>query len=278
MTYEKIVTLYDTAEHAEAAKRNLEAAGFPPSEISFLSTKTLSAAGQTLREPGLWRRLFGRDIAQHEATVYGRTVESGGVVLTVRVPEADAAKALGILNAHHVVDVQERAMQQGLISTASVPKPAMEPAAPIKSAVAGGTMGGSLERDEVFRLAEEELAVGKRLVQEGTTRIRRFVTERPVEAQITLHEEHAKVIRRAVTDPSSLKDIDWTDKIIEVTEMMEEPVVSKSAHITEEVLIRKEGTDRVETVRSTVRRQQIEVDHMTTEDKTKTLPPKTSKP
>jgi hypothetical protein len=78
MSYEKIVTLYDTAEHAEAARRNLEAAGFSPSEISMATKKTLTAAGGRLREPGMWHRLLGRDTAQHEAMVYGRTVESGG--------------------------------------------------------------------------------------------------------------------------------------------------------------------------------------------------------
>ena len=31
MNHEKIVTLYDTADHAEAARRNLIAAGFAPS-------------------------------------------------------------------------------------------------------------------------------------------------------------------------------------------------------------------------------------------------------
>lgn len=114
MIYEKIVTLYDTAEHAEAARRNLEAAGFLLSEISLFTNKTLTAAGERLREPGLWHRLFGRDIEQHEAMVYGRTVESGGAILTVRVPETQAAKAMGILNAHKVADVQNRAVQQGL--------------------------------------------------------------------------------------------------------------------------------------------------------------------
>ena len=62
MNYEKIVTLYDTAEHAEAAKRSLESAGFAPSEISLINSKTLGVAGDKLSEPGLWHRLFGRDI------------------------------------------------------------------------------------------------------------------------------------------------------------------------------------------------------------------------
>jgi uncharacterized protein (TIGR02271 family) len=264
MNYEKIVTLFDTAEHADAARRNMETAGFPASEMSVVSKMTLGGAGQILSEPGLWHRLFGRDVAQHEATVYGRAVELGGVVLTVRVPEREAAKALGILNAHHVVDVKERAVQQGLIAAVSAVKAAMPVASPLKTAAAG-----ALAREEVFRLAEEEFTVAKQLVQEGTTRIRRFVTEKPVEAQITLHEEHVEVVRRAVDDPSSIQDIDWTDKTIEISDTFEKAVVSKSAHIAEEVLIRKEGQDHIETVRDTVRRQQIEIDQVPAEDQSR---------
>jgi stress response protein YsnF len=122
---------------------------------------------------------------------------------------------------------------------------------------------GSIPTDEeVLRVAEEELNVGKRMVQEGTTRIRRFVTETPVEAQVTLHEEHVKVIRRAIADPNLIRDVDWTDKMIEVKETVEEPVVSKSVHIAEEVVIRKEAKDNVKTVRDKVRRQQVEVDRI----------------
>jgi uncharacterized protein (TIGR02271 family) len=120
-----------------------------------------------------------------------------------------------------------------------------------------------IPKEQILRLAEEQLDVGKRMVQEGTTRIRRFVTEKPVEAKVSLHEEHAQVIRRAVSDPKSLKDIDWSDQTIEVIETAEEAVVSKSAHIAEEVIISKEGSDRVETVRDTVRRQQVEVERKT---------------
>ena len=82
MNYEKIVTLYDTAGHADAARRNLESVGLPLSEMSTVTKQTLSVAGARLSEPGLWHRLFGRDIEQHEATVYARTVDSGVAVLT----------------------------------------------------------------------------------------------------------------------------------------------------------------------------------------------------
>src|SRR5262245_9287179 len=109
MTYEKVVTLFDTAEHAEFARRNLENAGFSARDISVVGKKGLADNVLALREPGLWHRLFGRDIAEYESRVYGKTVEDGGAVLTLRVPDEQVPKAMGILNQHHVVDVSRRA-------------------------------------------------------------------------------------------------------------------------------------------------------------------------
>ena len=83
-----------------------------------------------------------------------------------------------------------------------------------------------------------------------------------MEAQVTLHEEHARVIRRASTDQAFVRDVDWTDRTIEVAEMAEEPIVNKSVHITEEVVIRKEATE-VKTLHDKVRRQQVEVERIT---------------
>lgn len=261
MNYEKIVTLFDTAQHAEAARRNLEAAGFSSNDISTINNQTLAMAGDKLSEPGLWRRLFGREIQTYEATVYGRSVQSGGVVLTIRVPESEVAKATRILNAHEAVDLQKRAMQQGLIANAAAP---VAPPPPQPAVMAAGKTTPQTQ-EEVLRLAEEQLDVGKRVISDGATRIRRFVTVTPVEAQVTLHEEHARVIRRAVSDPNYIRDVDWSDKTIEVTESAEEPVITKSVHIAEEVVIRSEGTDTVKTVKDKIRRQQVEVEKVSGE-------------
>ena len=121
----------------------------------------------------------------------------------------------------------------------------------------------------MIRLAEEQLTVGKRLFETGTTKIRRYVTEKPVEEQVTLHEEHAEVVRRAISDPAYVQDIDWTDRTIEFTETDEQPVVSKQARVAEEVVIRQSGSDRVETVHDTVRRQQVDVERTAKDKETK---------
>ena len=259
-SYEKIVTLFDTADHAQAASTNLQHAGFSGNDVSIVSGDQLPKGGNALREPGLWHRIFGNDIEQHEATVYAKAVESGGVVLTLRAAAEDVPKAMGILNQHNLVDVKDRAVDTGVISKeagAAIAAPAA-----VAAAMPARPVTSDLGKNEVIRLAEEHLEVGKRLVEQGTTRIRRFVTEKPVEEKVTLHEEHAEVVRRAVSDPNYVKDIDWSDSTVEVRETAEEAVVSKSARVAEEVVVGKTGSDRVETVHDTVRRQQVEVERV----------------
>lgn len=250
MAYEKIVAVYDKSGKAREAARALEASGFPIGDISVLNRESLTDA--EVHEAGLWRRLFGRNVGDHESAVYGRTIESGGAVLTLRTSDADVTRAMKILDVHNPVDINDRATNLGVAPPAT-PRSAVTQPMPTAKTVA---------KEEVLRLAEEQLDVGKRQVETGRARIRRFVTERPVEAQVTLHEEHAEMMRRAVTDPSPARDVDWADKTIEITETAEQAVVNKTAHVAEEVIIRKEGSDRVETVRGTVRRQQVELERL----------------
>jgi len=273
MTYEKVVTVYDTLPHADKAVSILRAAGYNDGDISVVSQKTLLASGAhdvEVREPGLWRRLFGASVLDHEATVYGRAVEGGGVVVTVRVPEGDVPRVMGLLNTHNPVDVLQRAATVGAIPAALAAKAALTPNIPPVTAAAKAVASStSPNSGDVIRLAEEQLNVGKRLVQEGTTRIRRFVTEKPVEASVALHEEHAQVLRRAINDPDYIADVDWSDKTIEVTESAEQAVVSKSSRVVEEVVVRKEGSDHVETIRDKVRSQHVDVEHLDLEGKKK---------
>ena len=113
--------------------------------------------------------------------------------------------------------------------------------------------------EEVVPLAEEQLNVGKRLVNRGTTRVRRFVVETPVEEAVTLHSENVSVERRPAAASTKVTDADFTDRTIEVSETAEEAVVEKTARVREEVVINKAASDRVETVRDTVRREDVEV-------------------
>ncbi len=113
---------------------------------------------------------------------------------------------------------------------------------------------------ESLQLAEEEIDISKRRVSDGRIRLRRYTTEEDVSEDISLTEQHANVFRSAVDDPAYLHDVDWSEKTIEVEESHEVPVVNKTAHIREEVGLDTQTTQRTETVKDTVRRQDVEVD------------------
>jgi uncharacterized protein (TIGR02271 family) len=113
--------------------------------------------------------------------------------------------------------------------------------------------------EEVIPLAEEQVEIGKRTVDRGTTRIRRYVVEKPVEESVTLHGERVTVERRQPLETGTPGAGAFEERVVEVRETTEEPVVSKTAHLVEEVVVGREATERTETVKDTVRREEVEV-------------------
>ncbi len=177
MNYQTVVAAFDTPAHAQAAVEALKAGGFHADDIS-----TFDKSRGGLREPGLWSRMFGGGLAQHEADVYSQSLERGGVVLSVRVPDSEVAHATGILDIHRPIDVHDRAVTTGLAPAAKVEAAVASIAAAPVAALQKVAVSPKLAEahDEVLRLAEEQLEVGKRMVETGKTRVRRFVTEREV--------------------------------------------------------------------------------------------------
>jgi uncharacterized protein (TIGR02271 family) len=255
MSYQTIVAAFDNAAQAQAAVEGLKAGGFHADDISAFDRNRVG-----LREPGLWQRMFGGGLAQHEANVYGQSLQQGGMVVLVRVPDSEVAHATGILDIHRPIDVKDRAITTGLAPAAKIEAGAAAPIAAVQKVAVSPKLAEML--DEVLRLAEEQLQVGKRVVETGLTRVRRFVTEKEVAADVSLHEEHAEVLRRAITDPKYIGDIDWADATIEVRETAEQALVSKTARVIEEVRLKKIGSDHVETVHYKIRRQQVEIERL----------------
>jgi stress response protein YsnF len=88
--------------------------------------------------------------------------------------------------------------------------------------------------------------------------VRRYVVERPVEREVTLHGERVTIEHRKPVE-TSVSGHAFEERTVEVHETEEVPVVAKTARVVEEVAIRKEETERTETVRDTVRREEVEV-------------------
>ncbi len=261
MAEETIAAVYDTAPHAEAAVQDLLAANVPQSAIHRHTAEgSYAASGATpMQRPtegqGFWSSLFGGGGGEADQAVYDSTLSKGGNVVTVTgVPGHDFDAVMAILERHNPVDIDERAASMTQTATTSV-TPSMTTAAPARTAQAA--TGG-----DTMQLSAEELVVGKRLVNQGGARIRRYVVETPVSEEVRLQSERVTLDRRPVTDGRPVTDDSFGEKTIEMTETAEEAVVSKTARVVEEVALRKEAVERVETVRDTVRKEEIEVEQL----------------
>jgi hypothetical protein len=135
-----------------------------------------------VREAGLWRRLFGEDVYRHEASVYDQSVHGGGVVISLRVPENEVAHASAVLDLHRPIDVEDRAVTTGVAAAAQVEAVGKKidglPLAAAQTVVVSPKLAAA--EPDLLRLAEEQLEVGKQMIETGRTRVRRFVTEHDV--------------------------------------------------------------------------------------------------
>ncbi len=254
MTQETIVAVFDTAAQAGAAVEALRGAGVAAADIERhaggAAASRVAAAATGSAAVGFWSRLFAGQTTAEQNLVYERTTQAGGEVLTVTLQDAerDADRVMDILERHDPVDVHERATRDA----AAVPP------------VPGGAVGAaaastSTTAEQVIRLAEEALTVGKRSIDRGTTRVRRFVTSRAVEESVVLRDEVVSVQRRPIAGGAAAGPDAFTDRVIEMTESREEVVVSKTARVAEEVVVHKQVEEHVETVHDTVRREELEV-------------------
>jgi uncharacterized protein (TIGR02271 family) len=218
------------------------------------------------------KAMFTGDRHRNYADYYAEGTRRGGTLVTAAAPDNLAERAADIMRDHNAIDVDERAEQwrnsgwtgaasAGATSATSAgTTSASAQAAPIRPADTGAAPSGEAR----IPVVEEELAVGKRQVNRGGVRVFRHVTERPVEADVTLREERVNVERRPAERELTGAEANqaFQEKVIEVTETVEEPVVAKTARVVGEVAVNKEAQQRTETVRDTVRKSDVEVERL----------------
>ena len=258
---ETIAVVYKTPAQAEAAVQDLMNAGVSASSIDRHMQDGSYRGGSSSLETrpaeskGFWASLFGGE-THDDTSVYDESLTSGGSVVTVRaVSDADYNQVAAILERHDPVDVDDHmARNSGVETTTTTATYATAAPKPVAPAVTSD--------DGTLSLSEESITVGKRMVNRGSTRIRRYVVEKAVEENVTLRDEKVTIERRPVTAGSVVPEAAFTDKVIEMTETGEEAVVGKTARVVEEVALRKEAVDHVETVRDTVRKEEVEIEEV----------------
>lgn len=253
-----VIGLFDEISDARRSVQELTAAGFDRDRIDITTAETSGEGGdgrdgETYGNEGFtdqignfFTSLFGDD-DRERAGSYSEAMGRGSTLVTVHAASREEAeRATGVLDAAGAIDVDERAAQSRTTAGA-----------------ADTAAAGRVQEQAAIPVVEEELQVGKRVVEQGGVRVRSRVVERPVEESIRLREERVRVERRPVDRPLTERDADaFREGSFELTERAEVPVVAKEARVVEEVTVGKEVGEHTETVRDTVRSTDVDVEQI----------------
>jgi uncharacterized protein (TIGR02271 family) len=262
------------------------------------STGTTTTAGDDTRS--FWEELKSLFVPDEDRHTYAEGLRRGSYLLTAQVPAGLEDQVYDVLEDSGAVDLDTRTSEwqasgwrgygtedaggtayseSGIAATgagagyasgttattgtdtAFAASDERATAAGSGAALAGGTGARAVtEGEETIQAAEEQLHVGKREVGRGSVRVRSYVTERPVEEQVELRQERVTVERRPVERELQPGEAAFQERTIEAVERGEEAVVDKRARVTEEIGLRKDVATETETVRDTVRKQEVEVE------------------
>ncbi len=120
--------------------------------------------------------------------------------------------------------------------------------------------------EERLPVIEEELRVGTREVVRGGARVRTRVEELPVTQEVELLEEFVRVDKRPANRRVGEQELEQAgllrERVIEIAQVRQEAVVHKEAFVREEIVLRKTTTRRVEQIRETIRRTEVETEEL----------------
>jgi len=117
----------------------------------------------------------------------------------------------------------------------------------------------AIDSDHAVTRAEEEIIVGKREVEAGRLRLRKWVETEPVEVEVTLQRETARIRREPITDPSSAP-VEIGEAEIELALRAEEPVIRKQTVAKERIVVEKEVETELERISDEVRKERVEIE------------------
>jgi stress response protein YsnF len=183
------------------------------------------------------KRLVEAGYDEDKARGYGKALETGGALIVADVDDDQADTALETMRKFEVLTPEALLERSG-----------------------NQQQGKQTEKAQVI---EEELEVGKATTTSGK-RLKTEVSEREVQETVALKEETVDVERSQVERTLKPEEADkaFGERTVEVTATTEKPVVSKQAHVVEEVALTKQSGQREETVSGTVRRQDVTVEEI----------------
>lgn len=244
-----VVGVFDDASEAKKAVDKLISEGFSRDQIDMSAhTAQTDTYEDDYEDSGVvefFKNLFGDD-DDNDHRKYSRVGSRGSIVTVHAMTEDRAEDAADILDDCGALNVHDRAEQYGY-----------------------GNRMADVDTDydqtdgQNIKIIEENLKVGKQTVETGGVRLRSRVVSNPVEETVRLREERVYVNRNPVNRPATAGELDsFKEGEVVMTEHAERAVVAKEANVVEEVSVGKEVEDHDETIRETVRKTEVDVEQL----------------
>ena len=223
-----VIGLFEDQDTARKVVDALTRAGVNEDAVETWSGTSADKVNERLVQAG-----YDEDKAQR----YGEVLETAGALIVADVDDDKADAALETMRRFEVLTPEALLERSGTRQRG--------------------------EQAEKAQVIEEELEVGKAATTSGK-RLKTEVSEREVEETVALKEETVDVERSRVERTLKPEEADkaFGERTVEVTATTEKPVVSKQAHVVEEVALTKQSSQREETVSGTVRRQDVKVEEI----------------
>ncbi|HEY0837045.1 MAG TPA: DUF2382 domain-containing protein [Azospirillum sp.] len=233
-----VIGVYDDSAKIEPVRKALAKLGCRGDDVAVYQD---SGDASTLSSQGF---------EQDEIDDLRRELDQGRIVITARVSDDVADRAVDVLRDHGTLPAAEDTAEDTQEDT---------------------SRSRGKERDtRTLKEVEEEVSIGKRAVTRGV-RVRTNVIEQPVRETVSLRQEKVKVEHRDRNEELSPEEAEKALKpeVVEMQETVEEAEVSKAARLIGEVNVSKSVETRRETINETARRTEAEVERTEGREKTK---------
>jgi stress response protein YsnF len=254
-----IIGLFENGDIARKVADALIENGIEEDVIAILEGVSASKISSSLIEAGY---------QEEQAERYAKAMRDGGALIVAEAPDDEADGALDTMRGFHALtpEALTKLLEKRSSDEAGKPKPKAKAKA-IEAKPAESERSGSkrseAEETQSAQVIEEELEVGVARTT-GGKRLEVSVSEREVQETVTLHSETVEVERTRAHRTLSPEEADkaFQERTIEMVEISEKPVVSKQAHVIEEVSLNKKSGEREVVVSGTVRRQDVTVEEI----------------
>src|SRR4051812_12219203 len=293
---DRIIAVFENTERAATARQALIGDGLDNARMELIDRRS---------DLDNWAALKRHTLPDEDTHLFAESLGRGHAILVIRAASGEHDRIMQVLSRFNPIDIEEHAQQwrtagwsgihpgkaawdvhrqsgaahstattTGAATAAPTAATSAARTAPATSATAA--RGATEVQEEVIPVYEEELKVGKRVVEQGRVRVHAYTVERPVEKTVTARDERVEIEHRPISRTGELTMPQ--EREIEVIERHEEPVVEKRVMGNEEIVVRKEVDQHTETVRDTVRHTEVEIDDdrakATTPTNPSTIPPR----